>query len=55
MDRVNLWGWDKKTRTMLRFIKVGDILCFKINESEEKYGYGHWIIKNTYTRVNGEF
>ncbi|WP_308018360.1 Imm26 family immunity protein [Neisseria bergeri] len=45
MDRVNLWGWDKGTRTMLRFIKVGDILCFKINESEEKYGYGILIAK----------
>ena len=45
MDKVNLWEWDKKTRTMLRFIKVGDILCFKINELEEKYGYGILIAK----------
>lgn len=26
---VKIWGWDKKKRTMLRFIKPGDIFCFQ--------------------------
>lgn len=38
-----LWGWDKKTRTMLRFIKAGDIFCFKLDE--QRYCFGRIIIK----------
>ena len=30
MDKVNLWEWDKKTRTMLRFIKVGIFFVLKL-------------------------
>jgi len=29
ISNFKLWGWDKKTRTMLRFIKARDIFCFK--------------------------
>ncbi|WP_218966799.1 immunity 26/phosphotriesterase HocA family protein, partial [Snodgrassella alvi] len=38
-----LWGWDKKPRTMLRFIKAGDIFCFKLDE--QRYCFGRIIIK----------
>lgn len=41
MSNIDLWGWDKKKRTMIRFIKAGDIFCFKINDS--LYGYGQII------------
>ena len=41
MSNIDLWGWDKKKRTMIRFIKPGDIFCFKINDS--LYGYGQII------------
>ena len=41
MSQVNLWGWDKKKRTMIRFIKAGDIFCFKIDDA--LYGYGQII------------
>ncbi|EAN2280869.1 phosphotriesterase, partial [Salmonella enterica] len=29
MSDYKFWGWDKKPRTMLRFVKPGDIFCFK--------------------------
>ena len=41
MSQVNLWGWDKKKRTMIRFIKAGDIFCFRIRD--DLYGYGRII------------
>ncbi|NUF50232.1 immunity 26/phosphotriesterase HocA family protein [Gilliamella sp. ESL0250] len=43
MSDFKLWGWDKKTRTMLRFIKAGDIFCFKLDE--QRYCFGRIIIK----------
>ncbi|MFP1787649.1 Imm26 family immunity protein [Lonsdalea quercina] len=38
MTQLNLWGWDKKKRTMLRFIKPGDIFCFKMDKGEYYFG-----------------
>lgn len=38
MDKIVLWGWEKKKRTMLRFIKPGDIFCFQY--AENTYGFG---------------
>lgn len=38
MGKFGLWGWDKKKRTMLRFIKPGDIFCFQY--AENTYGFG---------------
>lgn len=32
------WGWDKKSRTMLRFVKPGDIFCFQQNDSNYRFG-----------------
>ncbi len=29
---IKIWGWEKKPRTMLRFLKIGDIFCFKYDE-----------------------
>ncbi|MBP2836578.1 Imm26 family immunity protein [Dickeya parazeae] len=43
MIRFNFWGWDKKKRTKLRFIKPGDIFCFKLDE--DKYCFGRIISK----------
>lgn len=40
---VKIWGWDKKKRTMLRFIKPGDIFCFQYDQS--KYCFGRIISK----------
>lgn len=37
------WSWDKKPRTMLRFVKPGDIFCFELNE--HKYCFGRVISK----------
>lgn len=41
MSKVDLWGWDKKKRTMIRFIKSGDVFCFRIRD--DLYGYGRVI------------
>ncbi|PIT55385.1 immunity 26/phosphotriesterase HocA family protein [Snodgrassella alvi] len=43
MSDFKLWSWDKKPRTMLRFIKAGDIFCFKLDE--QRYCFGRIIIK----------
>lgn len=43
VDEFKLWGWDKKPRTMLRFIKPGDIFCFKL--AEDKYAFGRIIAR----------
>lgn len=45
MSKIKLWGWDKKPRTMLRYVKVGDIVCFEMDSSGSKFGYGQ-IISN---------
>jgi len=43
MTKIKIWGWDKKPRTMLRFIKPGDIFCFQFNE--QTYCFGRIIAK----------
>ncbi|CNH96702.1 putative cytoplasmic protein [Yersinia aldovae] len=43
MSRIKLHGWNKKARTMLRFIKPGDIFCFKLDDG--KYCFGRIISK----------
>ncbi|UAY97063.1 immunity 26/phosphotriesterase HocA family protein [Dickeya dadantii] len=45
MSDFKFWGWKKKPRTMLRFVKPGDIFCFRINDN--KYGFGRIISKIT--------
>lgn len=35
---IKIWGWEKKTRTMLRYIKIGDIFCFKYDEHTYCFG-----------------
>jgi len=35
---MKIWGWNKKVRTMLRFIKPGDIFCFQLNEQTYCFG-----------------
>lgn len=41
MSDYKFWGWDKKSRTMLRFVKPGDIFCFKLDE--DRYCFGRII------------
>ncbi|WP_337039804.1 Imm26 family immunity protein [Serratia marcescens] len=43
MGKLDFWGWEKKSRTMLRFIKPGDVFCFKL--IDENYGFGRIISK----------
>ena len=43
MLKINIWGWDKKKRTMLRYIKSGDIFCFQLNK--QKYCFGRIMTK----------
>jgi len=38
MNNLKIWGWDKKPRTMLRYLKAGDIFCFKYDESTYYFG-----------------
>lgn len=38
MQKIKVWGWDKKERTMIRYIKNGDIFCFKLDETEYCFG-----------------
>lgn len=38
MSDFKFWGWDKKPRTMLRFVKAGDIFCFKLDECRYCFG-----------------
>ena len=45
INKIDLWDWDKKKRTMLRSIDIGDIVCFEITESKQKYSYGILIAK----------
>ncbi len=35
---IKIWGWDKKPRTMLRFLKSGDIFCFKYDDHTYRFG-----------------
>lgn len=41
MSDYKFWGWDKKPRTMLRFVKPGEIFCFKLDE--DRYCFGRII------------
>lgn len=41
MSDYKFLGWDKKPRTMLRFVKPGDIFCFKLDE--DRYCFGRII------------
>lgn len=43
MSNFKFWGWDKKPRTMLRFVKPGDIFCFRLDN--EKYSFGRVLSK----------
>ena len=43
MSEIKLWGWDKKPRTMLRYTKVGDIVCFELDSTGTRFGYGQII------------
>ncbi|EPS9066835.1 hypothetical protein AHYW_002445 [Providencia manganoxydans] len=45
MSDFKFWGWDKKPRTMLRFVKPGDIFCFQLES--DTYGFGRIISKIT--------
>ncbi|NIF24406.1 immunity 26/phosphotriesterase HocA family protein [Candidatus Pantoea multigeneris] len=38
MSNFKFWSWDKKPRTMLRFVKPGDIFCFKIDDNTYRFG-----------------
>ena len=38
MSDFKFWGWDKKPRTMLRFVKSGDIFCFRVSDDEYRFG-----------------
>ncbi len=35
---IKIWGWEKKPRTMLRFLKNGDIFCFKYDDHTYRFG-----------------
>ena len=35
---IKIWGWEKKPRTMLRYIKIGDIFCFKYDDHTYRFG-----------------
>ncbi len=43
MSVIKIWSWDKKPRTMLRFIRPGDIFCLKLDE--HKYTFGRIVSK----------
>lgn len=43
MSEFKFWGWDKKPRTMLRYIKPGDIFCFRLDD--KRYCFGRIISK----------
>ncbi|KEA50954.1 phosphotriesterase [Mangrovibacter sp. MFB070] len=44
MSNIKFWEWDKKPRTMLRFVKPGDIFCFSLGDG--KYYFGRIISKS---------
>ena len=35
---IKIWGWEKKPRTMLRFLKIGDIFCFRYDDHSYRFG-----------------
>ncbi|MBN6065203.1 phosphotriesterase [Aggregatibacter actinomycetemcomitans] len=38
MKKIKIHAWDKKPRTMLRFIKIGDIFCYQFEENIFVFG-----------------
>lgn len=40
---LEIWGWGKKPRTMLRYLEAGQIFCFKFDE--DKYCFGRLLTK----------
>jgi len=38
VNDIKLWDWEKKKRTMLRYIKSGDIFCFQYDENIYCFG-----------------
>lgn len=40
---LEIWGWEKKPRTMLRYLDPGQIFCFKFDEN--KYCFGRLMTK----------
>lgn len=40
---IKFWGWDKKKRTMQRFVKNGNIFCFQLDDN--RYCFGRIIAK----------
>lgn len=49
MTKLKLFEWNKKTRTVLRSIKPGDIFMFKIED--EKFGTGRIMSKVDFGHV----
>lgn len=43
MLNIKIWNWEKKERTMIRFIKNGNIFCFKLDD--KGYCFGRIIAK----------
>lgn len=35
---LKIWGWDKKPRTMLRYLDAGMIFCFKFDDNNYRFG-----------------
>lgn len=38
MSDFKFLSWDKKPRKMLRFVKPGDIFCFRLDENRYRFG-----------------
>ncbi|MDV0597313.1 MULTISPECIES: immunity 26/phosphotriesterase HocA family protein [unclassified Enterobacter] len=38
MSNFKFWAWEKKPRTMLRYVKPGDIFCFKVDGGKYRFG-----------------
>ncbi|WP_349975517.1 Imm26 family immunity protein [Pseudomonas sp. WHRI 8519] len=49
MSAIQFFGWDKKAKTALRSIKIGDIFCFVING--RGYGVGRIMTRNSLGHV----
>jgi len=43
MSDFKFWGWDKKPKTKLRFVKPGDIFCFQLDN--KKFSFGRIVSK----------
>lgn len=43
MSQLKIWGWNKKPRTMLRYIRPGDLFCLRLDEG--KYAFGRIVSK----------